>query len=414
MIDTLLQRAEQLVQTGRYAEAEKELRNVLSQDPNRPEALAMFAICRSAQGFEDEAVKIIGDAIRNEPDNDYFLYLQALFFLRKSDLTESEKSVRNAIAFNPENAEYFGLIANIKLARKEWEEALKYANEGLEKDPENLLCLNSRSTALFKLQRKDDAHDTIREALNQDPHNDQTHANLGWSLLEHGDHKMALEHFREALRSNPNHSYAKAGLVEALKARYWFYRAFLKYAFWLHNLKAKGQWAVIIGLYIGVRILNGIAKTNDTLGMFITPIVYLYFAFALSTWIIEPLSNLFLRLNVYGRYALTKSETRSSNFVGISLVVGLIGGLLFLITGNLTSILTLIFGVTMMIPLASMFNPRKPANQKMLIAYTILLMVIGLIEIAQSAQSDTTTILSSIYLFGMVAYQWIANALSIR
>ena len=414
MIDTLIQRAQQLVQTGRYREAEKELRNVLSQDPNRPEALAMLAICRSAQGSEDEALKIISDAIRNEPDNDYFLYLQALFFLRKSNASESEKAIRNAIAFNPANAEYFGLLANIKLAQKDWQQALKFADEGLEKDPNNLLCLNSRSTALFKLERKEAAHDTIREALSQDPHNDQTHANIGWSLLEHGDYKQALEHFREALKINPNHGYAKAGLVEALKARYWFYRMFLKYAFWLHNRKAKGQWAVIIGLYIGVRVLNGIAKTDETLGMFITPLVYLYFVFALSTWIIEPLSNLFLRLNVYGRYALTRSETQSSNFVGISLAVGLLGGVMFLITGNLTGVLTMIFGVTMMIPLASMFNPRKPGNKKMLIAYTIFLGVIGLVEILQSTQSDHDTILSSLYIFGMIAYQWIANLLTIR
>jgi tetratricopeptide (TPR) repeat protein len=414
MIDTLLQRARQLLETGRVKEAEKELRNLLTQDPNSPEGLALLSICRSELGFKDDAVTIIQSAISQQPDNDYFLYLQALFFLKQDKPKEAEKSIRNAIAFNPTSGEYFGLLATIKLNQKEWEESLKYANEGLEKDPENLLSLNARSTSLFKLDRKDDAYATIQEALNQDPENESTHTNIGWSLLEQGDHKKALEHFREALKINPENAYAKAGLVEGLKARYLFYRIFLKYAFWLSNMKAKGQWIVILGLYFGIRILREVAASNESLSLIITPIIYLYILFAISTWIIEPLSNLFLRLNVYGRYALTKKEIQSSNFVGFSLLIGVAGGLSYLFNDGLPFLLMMIFGVTMMIPLASMFNPPKERNKKILIGYTLLLLFIGLAEIAMSLQSGEIGLLATVYIFAMIAYQWVANALIIR
>jgi tetratricopeptide (TPR) repeat protein len=414
MINVLLERAQQLVQSGRYADAEKEIRNILAQDPNSPEALALFAICRAEQGHLDEALQASQNAISKAPDNDYYLYLYGLFQLRKGNLKDSEKSIRNAIAFNPEVADYFGVLATIKINQKDWNEALKYANEGLAKDPDNLLCLNSRSTALYKLDRKDDAYSTIQEALNQDPENESTHANLGWSLLEQGDHKRALEHFRESLRLNPNNELAKAGLVEGLKARYWFYRIFLKYAFWLSNMRAKGQWIVILGMYFGVRFLSYLSETNSTLELIFTPVIYLYFIFAISTWIIEPLSNLFLRLNVYGRYALTESETTSSNFVGISLLIGLAGVGLYLFSGSFLHLMVLFFGLTMMIPLASMFNPPKKSNQKILIGYTVLLAVIGLIEILQYSNSETPTVLGTVYIFGIVAYQWIANALIVR
>jgi tetratricopeptide (TPR) repeat protein len=414
MIDTLLERAHQLLQAGRFADAEKELRQVLAQDPNIPFALALFAICRAEQGFVDEALKASQSAISKQPDNDYFLYLQALFLLKKDNLKEAEKSIRNAIAFNPVSADYYGLLANIKINLKEWEEALKYANEGLQKDADNLLCLNSRSTALYKLDRKEDAYHAIQEALSQDPENDATHTNIGWSLLEQGDHKKALEHFREALRINASNNYAKAGMVEGLKARYWFYRMFLKYAFWISNMKSKGQWAVILGLYFGIKILGYIADNNPTLALFITPIIYLYIAFAISTWIIEPLSNLFLRLNVYGRYALTKDEIVSSNFVGVSLTIGALGGIVSIFSDNFMYFMIMIFGITMMIPLASMFKPKKETNRKILMSYTAALALVGVLAIFLFTETGTPGLLATIYVFGVLIYQWVANALMIR
>lgn len=414
MIDSLLERANQLIKLKRYQDAEKELKQALTVDPNRAQALALLSICQAEQNKQKEAIEFIQQAIAKEPDNDFFLYLYSFYLFKDDKLKESEKMMRSAIAFEPHNAEYFGLLALIKINQREWQQALDNANQGLSVDPDNLTCLNARSTAFFKLDKKDEAYTTIHEALSKDPYNEVTHTNLGWGLLEKGEHKKALEHFREALKINPDFAYAKAGLVQGLKARYWFYRLFLKYAFWVGNMKGKGQWAVVIGLYFGMRILSTIAEKNPTLGLFITPIVYLYILFAISTWIIGPLSNLFLRLNVYGRFALTHEEIQSSNFVGISLAVGCIGGLLFLFTGDFVFAMMLIGGLTMMIPLASMFNPAKESSKRILIAYTILMGLIGAGAMLDLAFDYGIGILGTVYIFGILAYQFIANALIIR
>jgi tetratricopeptide (TPR) repeat protein len=414
MKDVLLERPRQLVETGRYAEAEKELKNILSADPERADALALFAICRAEQGQIEQALTTVRDAIRRQPDNDYFLYLIAFFHFKNDNLQESEKAARNAIAFNPNNADYFGLLSSIKLHQKNWDEALQYANAGLEKDGDNLQCLNVRSTALHKLDRKEDAFDTIHHALQKDPENEMTHTNLGWGLLEQGNHKKALEHFREALKLNPNYEYAKAGLVEGLKARYMFYKIFLKYAFWLSNMKAKGQWMVILGLYFGVKLLRILANADPTLSLILTPILFLYFAFAITTWIIDPLSNLFLRLNVYGRYALSDDQVESSNFVGISLAVGLLGGLAYLIQPDLAYLFVLVFGLSMMIPLASMYNPPKQSNRKILVAYTTALGLVGMIAIMLQVLTEDPGVFTIVYVVGIMVYQWVANALIVR
>ncbi len=414
MIEAQLERAQQLIATNRYNEAEKELKNILAQDPERADAQALFSVCLAQQNKVDEAMEVLKSAIRQQPDNDYFLYLQSFFYVKLRNPTEARKSINNAIAFNPRNAEYFGLLAGIELNQKNWQQALNAANAGLEVNPESLQCLNARSTALFKLDNKASAYDTIREALNNDPESVLTHTNIGWSLLEQGDHRKALEHFREALRIDPTHEYAKAGMVEALKARYWFYRIFLKYAFWVSNMKAKGQWMLIIGLYIGVRILNGLAASDQALAPYITPVIYLYMAFAISTWLIDPLSNLFLRLNVYGRYALTRHEVTSSNFVGISLLVGIAGGILYLMYDDMLYVTVMIFGLAMMIPLASMFNPPRERNRKIMIAYTVVLAIFGVLAIISHATIGKPGLSEPIFIFGIIAYQWVLNAMIIR
>lgn len=414
MIQAQLERAQQLVNLQRYKDAEKELKLVLAQQPENTLALALFSICRAELGDLKEATDVIQNAIGREPDNDYLFYLQALYFLKQSKSKEADQSLRQAITFDPHNADYFGLMAQLRLSQKEWQEALDYANKGLEADPDNVQCLNARSTALYKLDKKEEAYATIQEALNQDPENESTHTNLGWSLLEKGDHRKSLEHFREALKINPEYAYAKAGMVEALKARYLFYRLFLKYAFWINNFKSKGQWVIIIGLYIGFRVLSGVSEKNPELAVFINPLVYLYIAFALSTWIIAPLSNLFLRLNVYGRYALTANEIKASNFVGVSLAIGALGLVAYLVNGAEVFLLTGIFGIGMMIPLATMLVPEKKQSRNILVAAAAFLALAGAAMISFHLASKEHSMFFTIFLFGVIAYQWVANAFLIR
>jgi tetratricopeptide (TPR) repeat protein len=414
-MELLLERAQQLVQLQRYKEAEKDLRLLLTQQPENPDALALLAICQAEQGQLPEAMKTIQNAISKSPDNDHLLYLHSLFLFRSNKLKESERVIQNAISLHPRSADYFGLLAAIKISQKEFSQGLDYANQGLEIDPDNLQCLNTRSNALFKLNRKDEAYSTIQEALNQDPENELTHTNLGWGLLERGDHKKALSHFREALKINPNYEYAKAGLIEGLKARYLFYRLFLKYAFFISNLKGKYQWALLIGLYVGIRIIDNVADKNPDLAMWLKPIVYLYIAFALSTWIIVPLSNLFLRLNVYGKFALSKDEIRSSNLVAIGFFVGLAALLTYLFVRMDAYLLLGIFGITMMIPLSSMLKPEGSKSKKILVAYTIGLLIVGIVGTAiEFSNPGHGGGVFQIYAIGILAYSWVANAMVIR
>jgi len=414
MTEQIIQRASLLIEHKRFAEAERELRILLTTEPNHPYALALLGLSRTELGSHDEAIGFLKQALGQQPDNSYFLYLLGLVYLRKHNTKEAEKHLVSAISFDPHNADYYGTVAAIKLQEAQWEDALTYANRGLQVDPENLVCLNSRATALLKLDRKAESYQTIKEALQNDPHNSYTHSNLGWGLLERGDHVQALESFREALKLDPENDHAKAGLVEALKAKYWFYRAFLKYSFWMTKQSSKYQWAIVIGLWVLVRFLNALAQSNPGLEPFVTPILYLYGAFAISTWLLMPLSNLFLRLNVYGRYALNDEQTKSSTYTGIGLLITLAGvaGSIFTDIGAFFGMI--FYGVGFMILCSSMFKPIIPSKRLIAMCLAIGLCVVGFLYLLIQFSGGGGGLLFLIFIYGTIAYQFILNALISR
>ncbi len=415
MTDKIIQRATLLIEHRRYSEAERELRLLLASEPNNPYALALIGLCKMQEEKYDEAIAYIKQGLGQQPDNPYFLYLMGLAHFNKQDTREALKFIESAISFDPHNDEYYGAVASIKLYEKKWEEALTFANRGLQANPENLSCLNARSTALLKLDRKEESYETIKEALHNDPHNAHTHANLGWGLLEKGDHVRALESFRESLKLDPNNANAKAGMVEALKAKYWFYRMWLKYVFWMTNLSAKYQWFFIIGIYVGIRLLNYVARNNPELEPFVMPIVYGYTVFALSTWVVDPLSNLFLRFNVYGRYALTKDQLKASTFTGIGFAIVLLSGAGWLLTSADLFVLLLIWGFGFMILLGSMFGPKETGKRRIAMLAAITLVIFGIVSIAMMAMgNDAGAEVWLVFLYGAIAYQWVINALSVR
>ncbi len=411
MIDQSIQRAHLLIEQKRFKEAEKELYQVLTIQPSNEEAHSLLAIVKNQTGDYATALEHIHAAIAVHPGSGFLHYIKASILLNQDNISEAEKSAQEAIALDPNIAEFYGMMAHIEMSRKNWQQALEYANTGLGIEPDNLQCLNMRSTALIKLDKKDESYETIREALYYDPDNSYTHANLAWGLLEKGDQQKALDHFKKSLQSNPTNEYAKAGMVEALKARFWIYRIFLKYAFWIANMKGNMQWIIVLGFFFGSRILRALAESYPALSPFITPIIVLYTVFAFSTWLIRPISNLFLRLNTYGRYALSKEELQSSNFVGIALLTGITGTILYLITGFLPFLLLAIYGGTMMLPFSSMFDATSSKGRTILRWYTIALAGAGAVSVCLALLGSPHYYeIGLVYLIGIFIYQWVANA----
>lgn len=411
--DARLSKVSILIRQKKYAEAERMLRNLLAEDPNDIYTLTLLAETHLQQDQFEAARQVIDNAIGLSPASPHLYYVKTRLALMQDRYGEAELAVQQAIALNPYDADYFAMAANIRLLRKQFAEGLELADRALEIDPENVMALNTRSRALLKLGRADESAVTIEGALREDPNNAHTHANYGWNLLEKGDHKKALEHFREALKNDPNLDYAQAGMVQALKAANPIYRLFLRYSFWMGNLTAKYQWGVIIGFYIALRVLRVIADNNPSIQPLLTPLIVLLVLVAFSTWIITPMSNLFLRFNRYGQFLLDRNEKISSNFVGGSFLLFAVGVVLYLLLNGDGFLAMAVYGFGMMLPFGMMFTPSKRRN--LFLGYAIGMAVVGGAAVALTfTTGNLMNAMSIIFLVGFMAFQWLANFFMIR
>ncbi|MBL7885401.1 MAG: hypothetical protein JNJ52_01520 [Flavobacterium sp.] len=389
----------------RFKEAQNGIMEVLATEPENIQCLILLVEIKIEKDEFDEALKIVDNAIGIQPDYDVLYYIKSRVLVNLEKTNEALSCINEAIRLDPYDADNHAFLGFIYNQKKQFEDALASANEALSIDGAHVFALNVRSTALLKLNRKNESFETIEGALYENPNNAFTHANYGWGLLEKGNSDKALMHFRESLKNDPNFEYAQSGMAEALKSKYLIYKWFLKYSFWISNQTSKNQWVFIIVFYFGTKFLRSLANSNTALSPFLMPIIVLLTLFAFSTWVITPLVNLLFRLNKYGKHLLTKQEIKSSNSVGVSVIV-LIIGLLTMFFDDTIGASIAIFGFTMMLPLSNQF--QKP--RFFFFGYTLLMMVLGFGAVFLVVKDgELFNGISMLYLVSFIAYQWIAN-----
>ncbi|HRX86732.1 MAG TPA: tetratricopeptide repeat protein [Phycisphaerae bacterium] len=416
-------RAHVLLEQSRYDLAEQELRLALSQDPNDALAFALLAMCLAERERFKEATEAAHRAIELAPDDAFAHFALACVLNDRQRPKEAEVAAREAIRLNAEEPRYHGMLA-ITLAQQErWQDALQVAEFGLQLDPEHVMCTNARAIALAHLGRRTEAIETTRSALAEDPENAMTHANHGWMLLRHGKPDEAMAHFREALRLDPTYDWARAGIVEALKARHRVYRWLLRYLFWMSTLSSRARWGVVIGLYVGYRLSEGVLSRYPESGVILWPLIGLYIAFVMLTWVGQPMFSLLLRLNRFGRLALSDEQRRESTWVGLCMLgvpVFIVAGL---VTGKFEFYIAALASWLLVIPVAGVFKCHEGWPRTVMITYAAIaatiavgsvvgIMLVGPTTPGQESAADR---LLSMSLFGCIllsaAATWLINIL---
>ncbi|HTD85491.1 MAG TPA: tetratricopeptide repeat protein [Candidatus Binatia bacterium] len=411
-----LNRGLMLYEQNRYELAEAEFRQVLAHDPEDAFAHAFLGLCLAERKEYRAATEHIERAVHLAPDMALAHSAHSRILFERNYVDPALRAIHEAIRLEPENADYHAQESAIYLEKSQWREALNAAEQGLQIDPEHVTCTNLRALAMVKLGNRAGAGQTIGAALARNPEDAFTHANQGWALLHEGNPNKAMEHFREALRLEPNNEWARQGIVEALKARYFIYSIMLKWFLWMSRLPPNAQWLVLIGGWFGVRILRGIAKASPQLAPVIYPILILYTAFALMTWIASPLFNLLLRLNRFGRLALSREETIASNWLGVCMALALaMLGWWAVTQVNVALLGAMVFGF-LLIPLAGTFYCESGWPRWAMAGGTAVLAALGIGALAimwsnQPGTRDTGGSLFGLFLLGAILSTWIGNAL---
>lgn len=416
------QRALLLLQQNRPREAERALRQVLIADPGHAMSHAMLGQCLVQQERFDEAHQHVAEAIRLAPDEPLVHYVMSLVLFSRNRFNDAGAAINEAIRLDPSDADLHAMRAQVSMQQRHWRDALAAAERGLAVDAEHVGCTNLRAMALVQLGERDRAGQTIDAALRKNPENALSHANLGWTLLHQNEPIKAMEHFREALRLDPNNDWARSGIVEALKARHLVYRLMLQYFLLMSRLSSGAQWSIIIGLWVLSRIMQRVADQNPSLAPYLVPVIYLYAVFVVLTWLSPHLFNLMLRLNRFGRHALSAEQRQASNVLG-GMILG--SAMLFAVSWWVADAALSVFalsGLGLMLPVAGAYHAPAGWPRGVMFGLTgmLLLVAAGALAVGYGVRMDMLTAnpiwsgLMVLFLVGVVAAQVLANVLGAR
>jgi tetratricopeptide (TPR) repeat protein len=273
------QRSQLLINQGRYDLAEKELRQLLSVEPDYASAHGLLAVCLSEKKQHEAALKEISQAIALSPSYSGFHYIHAGILRDQNALDAAKKAILEALRLDPEDADCHARLATIQYDQHKYTEALKSAEQGLKVDAEHVWSMNMSLLALIELGRIAEAEAEVNGTLAVAPDHPFPHTVKGWVMLHQNKHAEAMESFKEALRLKPSGEWARQGLLESLKARNGFYRLILQLDLWRSRLTTGQRFALLAlvilpqtrALFLLLVLLIGLTKFFFTFLLWFDP-----------------------------------------------------------------------------------------------------------------------------------------------
>lgn len=207
-----------LFNTGKVAEAEREVRRVLRLDAGAAEAQTLLGIILASRGNAiTEASEALTQAVALNPKSfDAHFYLGRVQYAMK-DFAGAVKSFRSAVALNPRHAEARFFLGTVLESVGESETAMTEYQELIKLEPQSAYGQTGLGALLLKQGKTDEAINTLNHAIALDPQNFESHWALGRALILAERFTEATETLRQAVSLSPNRSDAHYQLGLALK-----------------------------------------------------------------------------------------------------------------------------------------------------------------------------------------------------
>lgn len=311
-----LQRANHLIDSGRFDLAITELMSHLAEDPNDSHALSLLAFCHLKMKRFQAATEAAEAAITADPGQAHGFYIMSQIMRERNQPVPAMEAIQTALTLEPADPDFLVVLAYLHLDAHRWEEALAAAELAVERSPHHSGAVNALATCLIKLRRIGEAAGALENALTQDPENSQTLANMGWLELDRNRYGDALDFFQRALVQDPESEWARDGLLHALRARYPLYGVILRYMLWMSKHSHKLQQQITLATYLGARLLKELLARYPGLAIVLGPLLVVWRLFCYLTWTIRAATTLLLRFTKHGRAIVNNEEILESNLVG--------------------------------------------------------------------------------------------------
>ncbi len=321
--DQRLQLAANLRDRRRYEEACEIILGVLKEDPESGEAHFQLALTLwDMDGRTRDALDAAEKAIACDPEQAEYHAAKSMLLSQLHKAPGAHQAADEAIGLDPDLPFARFAKARAFMLERKWNRAEDSLREALELDADYEAAQNMLAHVQRLQDNVDGAEATVEQLLRENPENFYAHFNAGWAALQRGNPREAEKHFVESLRLKADFDPAREGLVEAFKARSPLYRAYLSYCFFMQRFTGVAQWALIIGLLVGVRIGRTLLEKVHPLAS--AGLVFAYLLFVLWVWLAPGIGNLLILKDRTARLALRRPEKLEGGFVGGGLILGLV------------------------------------------------------------------------------------------
>jgi tetratricopeptide (TPR) repeat protein len=398
-----------LIDEGSYQQAAMALRPLLAAHPDDARPWLLLAAVRAELENLTAAVTAAQKAIAIDPENAYAHWLLGSLLFNDKQYKRALEEAETALRLDYDSPDSYVLKGRALAALGRREEAIKPLEGALVLDPDHEGARRLRALFLEQTGRTEEARAEFMAALERDADDAFAHTGRGWIGLRTGETNTSA-HFRNALRLDPDSEWAKEGLIQSLKARNPVFRLMLRYFLWMETQTAGRQRLFIFGGIIGYSVLRRVAVAQPGLAPLIWPVLGLYIAFVLLSWLADPLFDTFLRFDAEGRRALSANRISASNWLVAALLViaiTLVGAALRL-HENLP-IMALIF-TFMLLPLAATFQCRPGWPRAVMAVLTLTIAGLGASLLFVGPDTEGTVIVSAILL--AIAGTWLGRGLA--
>ena len=233
----------QLMSWKRYKEALAATEKLLREDPHDPDPYALYAQICVLMGDYEKAQHWAGEALKRNPEHHLGWYVRVSIYYETGNEAAFEQAIREAMRIDPYEAHYYYLQANHLNKKGKFKEAKEQIEMALELESENPQYLAVLAYIEALLGHDDVSRELEREALRYGAEEPVVLMYLAWAAARRGDYKLQETYMRSAVRLNPDEKQYQDEYLESLRHQYLLYRICL----WPNKLFRKmKRWQIFV------------------------------------------------------------------------------------------------------------------------------------------------------------------------
>lgn len=358
-----------LLDDGRFEEAERALASVPADDPDGPWAMSLRALCLVPLKREAEALALAEHAVEADRTSPFGWWTLGSLLRDRNRFDRALAAARQALALDPTDARVHGLIAHIHALRGEWTACREAAERGLALDPADETCSGLRALSLRATEDGAVWSAAMDELIERYPASSFARMGKAWSLLESGDAREATQQFEQALALDPTSDAAREGLIESIKARNPVYARLLRLFLWLDRLPAGTRWGYILGGLFAYRLLRNLTESYPAMAPLTYPLMALWVLFVATSWTAVPLTDFVLSRSHVGRRLVHGERLLAAQLIAGLLGTAVLAAVVGMVTGAERALGLAFAAAFLVIPVSGAFRCERGWPRTVMMAY---------------------------------------------